>query len=124
MSKNMNTKIRYFYRDGANYKTYPKGDVIVAGQLTDAELRPHLREDNRFIPSDLGLPKLQSQLENYPNRDDHIWHEFVEIEHTDELPTVEVTADEIRARLQQIAKQGWNEMRAIEELEGERMTFR
>jgi hypothetical protein len=73
--KMVNTKIDYIYRDASNYKAYPEDDVIVSGELSESDSIPHTREDNRFIPADIGLPELQSQLEGYPSVDDHIWHE-------------------------------------------------
>lgn len=88
----MNTKINYFCRDASNYKAVPAEDIIVAGELAESDIIPHTRSDQRFIPHDIGLPELQTQLEGYPSVDDHIWHELISLEPTDQEPTVEITA--------------------------------
>ncbi len=110
----VNTKIEYMYRDASNYKAYPERDVIVEGELVEQDVRVHLREVGKFIPHDIGLPELQSQLESYPSADDHIWHEFIGLESTGDSPTVEVTAEEIKVRLEEINENGWNESKAFE----------
>lgn len=112
-----NTQIKYRYRDASNYKAYPKDDIIVEGELTWSDFEPTLHMGKIFLPSEIGLPDLQSQLENYPNEDDHIWHELIELESTQLDPTVEITANEFKTRLNSIAENGWNESQAIEKLE-------
>ena len=109
----MNTIINYLYRDAANYKAYPEKEVITAGELTWADFKPPLHMGEMFIPGDLDLPELQFQLENYPNSDDHIWHQLLELEPTKKGPTVDITAAEISRRLEKIAKNGWNESAAF-----------
>jgi hypothetical protein len=108
-----NTKIDYIYRDASNYKAYPGDDVIVSGELSESDIIPHTREDNRFIPADIDLPELQSQLEGYPGKDDHIWHELLSLELTEEKPTLKITGQEIKNRLKKIAKTGWDENAAF-----------
>ena len=112
-----NTRILYGYRDASNYKTYPEEDVIVSGELAWADFEPVLHMGEMFIPSEIGLPDLQSQLENFPTEDDHIWHELIDLEPTEKDPTVEVAANEINARLQSIGDSGWDEAAAIKKLE-------
>jgi len=110
----MNTEIVYQYRDASNYKAYPESDVIVEGELNWSDVKPALHAGEFFIPHDLDLPELQSQLENYPNSDDHIWHQLVDLESTDARPTTDITADEIRQRLETITETGWSESEAFE----------
>lgn len=112
-----NSKIEYLYRDASNYKAYPEEDVIVDGRLEWSDFEPVLHMGEMFIPSDVGLPELQSQLENYPNEDDHIWHQLLDLEETNDQSTVEITANEIRRRLDRIEETGWEEDETIEDLE-------
>jgi len=71
----VNTEIDYSHRDASNYKAYPEEKIIVSGELAESDIIHHTRSDQRFIPYDIGLPELQTQLEGYPSVDDHIWHE-------------------------------------------------
>ena len=105
----MNTHIQYMYRDASNYKAHQQSDVIVEGELTWSEFKPVLHMGEMFIPADLDLPELQSQLESYPSVDDHIWHELYELEPTEDHPTVEITANEIKNRLIKIEETGCDE---------------
>jgi hypothetical protein len=110
----LNTKIEYLYRDASNYKAFPEKDIVVEGELTWSDFEPVLHMGEMFIPADLGLPELQSQLENYPNEDDHIWHQLLGLKENSDEPTVEVTAGEIKQRLRQVESDGWDEENAFE----------
>jgi len=57
-----NTQIDYLYRDASNYKAYPEIDVIVEGDLTWSEVKPALHMSEMFVPHDLDLPEIQSQI--------------------------------------------------------------
>ena len=87
-----NTKFRYMYRDGANYKTCH--EIVFAGQATpeqELRLRATLEDDCNFIAAQVGLPELfpwmDSALGLEADEDDHDWHEFVGLLWTDEEPT-------------------------------------
>jgi len=110
----LNTNVNYLYRDASNYKAFPEKDIIVDGELTWSDFEPVLHMGEMFIPFDIGLPELQDQLEDYPNKDDHIWHQLLDLEETFDEPTVEVTADEIKRSLKQIETDGWDETSAFE----------
>lgn len=60
----MNTHIVYQYCDASNYKAYPESDVIVEGELIWSDVKPALHMGEMFVPHDLDLHELQSQLEN------------------------------------------------------------
>jgi hypothetical protein len=84
----VNTRLRYCYRDGANYKQLH--EVVFAGAITDAERRAllaHLDEGTYFIPSQVGLEDLQYRFGGL-NDDDHPWHELEaeDIEVVDAVP--------------------------------------
>lgn len=98
----MNTRFEYRYRDGQNYKLY--SEVVIAGEFTLDQLRPHLYEGEFFVPSEVGLDDLQE----YPYRScDHVWHELVSAEPTEDAPTVEVRAEELVARFRKAGAVKW-----------------
>ena len=98
----MNTRLEYMYRDGENYKQH--GDVVVRGELTLAELKPHFHDYEFFIPSEVGLEDLQ----NTPYLAcDHVWHELHVAEPTDEAPTVNISAQELLARFKAAGSVKW-----------------
>jgi hypothetical protein len=82
----LNTKIRYQYRDGANYKT--QGEWILRGMVSVNEAEVLMRychndgEENRFIPESVGMASL---LETpWDDEIDHPFHTIEKIEMTDE----------------------------------------
>lgn len=98
----MNTQIEYMYRDGENYKQFR--EVILVGEVTIAELKPHYYEGSFFMPSEVGLNDLQ---EPPYLACDHVWHELEEAEPTDESPTVDILAKELLARFKATGKVKW-----------------
>ena len=86
----MNTLITYQYRDAANYKEFDT--VIIHGQLFLSDIEGYLYDKEFFIPSEIGLKDLQ--LESLCP-DDHIWHEILEINHTNKQSTLNITAQKI-----------------------------
>lgn len=100
----MNTKFSYLYRDGCNYKTF--NEVIIAGRLRADQIIPLLKDEDFFIPSEIGLPDLQ---EMPLTADDHIWHEIEYIESTDQPPTVALNAAVLMDRIKTASGNNWNE---------------
>ena len=99
----MNTRFEYLYRDGHNYKQY--NEVVIQGEFTLEQLRPHLYEGEFFMPSEVGLEDLQE----YPYRNcDHIWHQLVSAESTEDAQTVETSAEELVARFRQAGAAKWD----------------
>jgi len=113
----LNSIINYLYRDRSDCKIYPESDVIVRGELSREDFGESLHGEKLFIPHDIGLPELQAQLAGYPNVDVHIWHQLDEIKPTEETPTVEITAGEIKSRLDKIKEEGWNDSAACKRQE-------
>ena len=105
----MNTRILYKYRDGANYK-FP-GAVVLAGVVTEEEIRPYLHEGVYFIPSDVGLPSLYPTHCRFDEDLDHPWHELDSVRPTEAEPTTDLAAtlpaQEFLRRLQEAAQAGW-----------------
>ncbi len=99
----MNTLITYLYRDAANYKEFDT--VIISGLLSINDIEEYLYEKESFIPSEIGLKDLQP--ENL-NQDDHIWHEILEISHTQKKPTVNITAEKIISNFRKASLEEWN----------------
>lgn len=99
----MNTRFEYMYRDGENYKEY--NEVVIKGKFILEQLQPHLYDGEFFMPSEVGLEDLQE----YPyRRCDHIWHQPVSAEATDDAPTVEVSAAELVARFRDAGAVKWD----------------
>lgn len=84
------TKIVYMYRDADNYKQFC--EVVLSGAISAPEkkaLLKTLNERQYFIPSQVGLPDLQEQMNSPMGDCDHVWHELQaeDIKLTDEKPT-------------------------------------
>lgn len=98
------TAFNYLYRDASNYKVHDT--VYLIGEFTPAQreaIKLTLDGNEFFIPAQVGLDSLQSQLESFPSADDHVWHElnFDEVEVLDTLPentTAELTTTELANR--------------------------
>ncbi|MDR4499640.1 MAG: hypothetical protein MRK02_17235 [Candidatus Scalindua sp.] len=103
----MNTLITYQYRDASNYKEFDT--VIIRGLLSLKDLEEYLYEKEFFIPSETRMKDLQP--ENL-NQDDHIWHEIPEINHTNQKPTVKITAQDIISNFKKASLKGWNILEA------------
>jgi hypothetical protein len=90
------------YRDGENYKQY--NEVVIGGEFTLDQLRPHLYEGESFMPSEVGLEDLQE----YPYRNcDHIWHQLVSAEPTKDAPTVEMGAEALVVCFRKAGEVNW-----------------
>jgi hypothetical protein len=90
-----NTRLTYGYRDASG--SGQSEEIILAGELSfQRDIQPYLYEHEFFIPDQVGLANLQGRFEDFPNEDDHPWHTIGEVSLTDEAPTVQMTADEIR----------------------------
>ena len=86
------------YRDASNYKAFMT--IVLLGEISEEDIKDCL--DNisngvEFIPHQVGLPDLQSELVSYPSADDHVWHEFEAAKPTDLPPTkgFKLTADQL-----------------------------
>ncbi|MCF6285901.1 MAG: hypothetical protein L3K26_11995 [Candidatus Hydrogenedentes bacterium] len=99
----MNTRLEYMYRDGENYKQF--GEVVLAGEVTIAQLKPHLYEGGFFMPSEVGLEDLQ---ETPYLACDHVWHELEETVPIDNAPTVDISAKELLIRFKAAGRVKWD----------------
>jgi hypothetical protein len=115
-----NTRLRYLYRDGANYKGYV--DLVLAGSLSvggASLIREACEEDERFLPTQVGLPPAQEELWKSHGRsdDDHVWNELVELSTTDDDPTPGAPAiPDLLARFEAVLVQGWDILAAMRRL--------
>lgn len=94
----MNTKIKYMYRDGANYKIHC--EQIVAGEIDENTCEEILEQMDcePFYPANIGFDAptfVTLGYDTYP--DDPDYHELSDFELTDEEPTVPVSAEEFVA---------------------------
>jgi len=112
-----NTKVSYLYRDGGNNKI--SRDVVIAGAMTSSQIAMFWEKCDReiddhpsFVPGQIGLPDLQAGDEGkYPWIEDidHPWHILQAIEHTDEEPTIRLSAEDLASELEEIEKvEGWD----------------
>jgi len=105
----MNTLFRYKYRDASNYKF--RGAVVLAGTVSEEEIRPHLHDGLYFIPGDVGLPSQHPTHCDFDEDLDHPWHELDSVGPTEAEPTDALTAGlrarEFLRRLQEAAQAGW-----------------
>ena len=107
----MNTLITYQYRDASNYKEFDT--VIIRGQIFLNDIEEYLYDKEFFIPSEIGLKDLQPEsLSN----DDHIWHEILEVSHTNEEATVNITAGKVISNFRRASLEEWNILEASKRL--------
>ena len=68
-----------------------------------------------FIPSQIGLPDLQSRL-GKPTDDDHVWHHLTpeDFTPTPEPPTVKLTARGLRTQFRRAHATGWDVSAAMD----------
>jgi hypothetical protein len=107
----MNTLINYQYRDASNYKEFDT--VIIRGQLSLNDIEKYLYEKEFFIPSEIGLKDLQPEI---LNQDDHIWHEILEVSHTNDEATVKITAEKVISNFRRASLDEWNILEASKRL--------
>lgn len=99
----LNIKFNYLYRDASNYKQY--GSVIFSNLNNlsileiDDIIRNRLIEKLYFNHTEFGIPSLF--FEN-KNDDDHDWHEYENIEITNEISTDKRTIEEFLKQLESI----------------------
>ena len=119
----MNTSVHYIYRDASNYKTTNR--VVVSGALAPsekAELLACLDTGENFIPGQVGLAELQSDLAKWNGGemtdDDHVWHELQEdgIADTDERPTIDLGAADLLKAFKRAAN-AWDVVGAMKRLD-------
>jgi hypothetical protein len=89
----------------------------VLGILCEHQIKPFLREcdDMGFIPSQVGLEDLQSELAGYPSDDDHVWHTMCDdtFKPTEAAPTTKLTAAELLRNFRSVGG-NWNVVAAVD----------
>jgi hypothetical protein len=94
-------KITYRYADAGNWKFW--GEFCVLGTLRFDDLRPHLFDEEFFIPERIGVPSLVPDVKN---DDGHLLHTFQDFAVVDSAPCV-WTVEELVERVRLANKQGW-----------------
>ena len=89
----MNTLIEYMYRDANNYKQHER--LIVVGKVDIDAFNKALDNEGGFIPSQIGLEDLQERFADISQDSDHVWHEPIEITHTERETNYAVKAADI-----------------------------
>ena len=113
-----NTRISYTYRDASNYKQ--SNSVVVKGELSQEQqdyilsqcLNDYCEDEGMgwFIPEQIGLPARRFDT---LTEDDHCWFELWEgfAEKTSDMPTVDISADELVKKFQEAKETGWDDVR-------------
>lgn len=112
----MNTLVMWLYRDAANYKA--QRTAVLEGPINARQRKAILASlDNKefFIPSQVGLDDLQHELQGFPDQDDHVWHELVEMGDTKEDPTGDLTTHQFVLNMVK-AKDNWKVAETSERL--------
>ena len=104
----MNTTIEYLYRDASNYKKWNR--VVIRGELSSEQLEriEACLDGDYFVPRSVGLP--EHRITDYRTDDDHCWFEWEVCdvaELTEELPTIDMSAEELVRRFEQVSH--WDE---------------
>lgn len=108
-----NTRILIGYRDASNYKA--GRDVVLAGRLTPEQLAAmtaSLQDGEFLIPSQVGLPDIQSDAGTSWSEDDHVFHTFEGIKFTGDEPTLGTTVADMVAAWPK-GEGGWDVMKAL-----------
>jgi len=117
-----NIRFIYLYRDASNYKQH--GEVILSNetQMTleevDQQTRSHLSDGLFFIARQV---QLEERFFAAVNEDDHLWHEFVQVESTtdptfDPVPEAKRDISTFLRELDQAHRSGWDEKQVREDL--------
>ncbi len=108
------TRLTYLYRDGGNQKQH--AEVVFPGAASPAEtdrLFAACRDDQFFIPHQVGLADLQWHLPSFPSGDDYVWHELLDVE---PCAGPAETLFDIHAFVAQFTATVWNEPAACRRL--------
>ena len=110
----MNTKLTYKYVDKSNFEE--SRQIVFGGEVTNLLTNlftRHLRIGKFFIPHQVYLPDLQTDLICFPSDNDHVWHEYVSMGSTEDSITDNRDAGTFIA---QFCATPWNEDRAMAHL--------
>lgn len=115
MRDDANMAFDYMYRDGSNYKQ--GGRVVFAGCPDDLDLyRDRLKaamdQEEHFIASQVMVPEVFMWLDGefpYDKDTDHCWHEFCDVDRTDDPPDDESdrTCEEFLECVESASREGW-----------------
>jgi hypothetical protein len=117
-----NIRFIYLYRDASNYKQH--GEVILSNetQMTleevDQQTRSHLSDGLFFITRQV---QLEERFFAVISEDDHLWHEFVQVESTtdptfDPVPEAKRDIAQFLQELKQVHNTGWDEIQVRADL--------
>jgi hypothetical protein len=84
-----NIKFNYLYRDGGNYKNWADVTFFNPDNLSVHMLARSFRaafDDNLFIAHQVRIPEVFSFPDGIVTSDDHCYHEFDNVEITEDIP--------------------------------------
>jgi len=106
----MNTRIDYSYKNATGLVL--NESIVIDGELQLADIILFLQNDTEFIPSQVDLPALNGKDVEV----DGPFHKMINLELTDDQPTIKVTANELTKSFRTAHQEGWNEMLFFEEV--------
>ena len=107
----MNTKFRYLYRDAGNNKSYESTVFKGAFAPSDVErLKRALESSMYFVAEQVGVPAAYLFMHGYEfdQEIDHWYHEFDDLELTQEQATDGRTIEEFLEQVEREATKGWD----------------
>lgn len=117
-----NIRFAYLYRDASNYKQH--GEAILSNETQlaveeiDQTIRSRLSDGLFFIARQV---QLEERFFAAVNEDDHLWHEFVQVESTtdptfDPVPEAKRDIAQFLQELKQVHNTGWDEIQVRADL--------
>jgi len=117
-----NIRFIYLYRDASNYKQH--GEAILSNETQlaveeiDQTIRSHLSDGLFFIARQV---QLEERFFAVISEDDHLWHEFVQVESTtdptfDPVPEAKRDIAQFLQELKQVHNTGWDEIQVRADL--------
>ena len=109
----MNTRINYLYRDAANFKV--PNTAVVSGEISSEDWKYIIgycvESGEDFIPGKVGLPEVKMTDLGYAPDDelDGPYFELQSMEPTNDLPTVDISAEQLVERFKALAGKNWME---------------
>ena len=102
-----NTKIRYLYRDAANYKSW--GTIVVAGRVRFRDIEPYLFDGILFLPEYVRFPRLPVPGKEWDDELDHVYHELSPdfFTPTSDPPTISIDSTKLIECFRLGASRGW-----------------
>lgn len=123
----MNTEIIYTYTDKLGY--LKATTAVFPGEWNEEEFTQFMfrkwnseisNNDYYFVPGVIGLPDLQTEMDNFPSTVDHVFHKFVLARPTEKEPTTDWNKEHFQMAGWALARCNWSYLEYAEKLVGDR----